>query len=184
MNNTEFILDDKPFMAFLDSMKTTKFKQSLNSGARKSLQIVKKQGIENLKTLVKWKNGRSVNVDKEVVFKKYSGGKRNNYKVDSFKKTFKIKTKRGTLESRVEIIHNKSGYNPLLTMMESSKGERYTKGSFKLFKKSKLPHSTGSIGRRFFSKAIQQTQTQVYKDLQSNIHNAIIRAKNKAEHGK
>lgn len=182
-NQVELKLDDEQFINFLGSIKPNKLKNALNSGARKSLAIVKKKAIDVLNRMNPWKNGNKVDTKKEYKFKKYSNGVKRFWKLPSFEKSIKIKTsKRDFLTSRVEIISKKG--NPLLVMMEASKGERYTKGKSRLFRKSTRGHSTGSIKRTFFSKAINDTRSAVHKSLEKSLHNSIIKAKEKAEQGK
>lgn len=182
-NQVQLKLDDKQIINFLQSIKPNKLKNALNSGARHSLAIIKKRAIEVLNWMHPWKNGNKVNTKKQYTFKKYVNGVKYQWKLPSFEKSIKIKTsKRDFFTSRVEIISKKG--NPLLVMMEASKGERYTKGKTRLFRKSKRSHSTGSITRTFFSKAINDSRSAVHKSLEKSLHNSIMKAKMKAEQGK
>ena len=70
--------------------------------------------------------------------------------------------------------------NPILKMMEASKGERETTGnSHKGIKKGRKAHSTGSIAHTFFTSAVQSTKTQVQESLQKNLDEAINKAREK-----
>ena len=67
----EFIttkFDDGGFRYFLQNVKGSKLKTALKSGVRKSLGIVKKQAVSNLKQ-ISFKNGGKLNTSEKVLFK-------------------------------------------------------------------------------------------------------------------
>lgn len=180
-SNIQMSLDDKRFLFWLENIKGTKLKSALKSGIRKSLNIIKKQAVSNLQT-IRWKNGRSVDISKEVIFKNKYG---TLYEVAPFKKAVVIKVKKNGLGGRIEIItkNTDKNWNPILKMMENAKGtHRETDGnSHQGIKKGRKAHSTGSIKRTFFSEAIKKTRSEVHNSLQKNLDDAIMRAKKKSE---
>lgn len=173
-------LDDKNFVIWMNNVKGTKLKAALKSGLRKSLNIIKKKAVENLKTIT-WKNGKGVNLDKDVTFKNAYGVE---YGAAPFKKGIVIKLKKSAISGRVEIItkNTDKNWNPILKMWENSKGNRETSGnSHKGIKRGRKAHSTGTIGRFFFSDAIKKTRNEVQSSLQKNLDDAIMIAKRKTE---
>lgn len=170
--------DDNGFRFFLTNIKGGKLKTALKGGIRKSLNIVKKKAVENLKA-IKFKNGRSLDTKGEVVFKNSYG---NRYVVAPFSKGVVIKLKKDGSSGRVEIITKDSdkNWNPILKMMEASKGKRETSGnSHQHIKRGRKAHSTGSIAHTFFTSAVQTTKSQVQQSLQKNLDEAINRAREK-----
>lgn len=163
----EFIktsFDDGGFTFFLQNIKGSKLKTALKSGLRKSLNIIKKKAVENLKGL-KFKKG-SLNTSEKVLFKKYHKGQKTLYVLPSFASGVMVKLFKDGSGGRAEIIGKGKNYNPILKMIENGKGNRRTN-----------KHSTGSIARNFFSSAVSSTKTQVQQSLQKNLEQAIIRAK-------
>lgn len=178
MAELRFIQDDGKFMFFLENIKGTKLKTALKSGVRKSLNIVKKEATKNLKALT-FKNGKNLDVNKEVDFKNRYG---NWYAAAPFKKAIVIKLKRDGTGGRVAIMTKSTdkNWNPILKMIEASKGERKTSGnSHQGIKQGRKPHSTGSIQHTFFTNAVQSTKHEVHNSLQKNLEDAIMRAKDK-----
>lgn len=170
--------DDNGFRFFLTNIKGGKLKTALKGGIRKSLNIVKKKAVENLKA-IKFKNGRSLDTKGEVVFKNSYG---NRYVVAPFSKGVVIKLKKDGSSGRVEIITKDSdkNWNPILKMIEASKGKRETSGnSHQGIKRGRKAHSTGSIAHTFFTSAVQTTKSQVQQSLQKNLDDAINRAREK-----
>ena len=173
--------DDKGFSYFLENVKGGKIKTALKSGLRKSLNIVKKKAIANLKA-ISFKNGKSLSsfaMSKGVLFKNSYG---EQYTAAPFSKAVTVKLKKDGSSGRVQIIHKQTdkNWNPILKMMEASKGERETTGnSHKGIKKGRKAHSTGSIAHTFFTSAVQSTKTQVQESLQKNLDEAINKAREK-----
>lgn len=162
MADLQMILKDNGFTFFLENIKSSKLKSALKSGIRKSLNIIKRKAVSNLKA-ENFKSGK-LDVTKEVKFKK--GG--NVYTLPSFSKGVMVKVFKNGLGGRAEIIGKGKNYNLILPMIENSKGERHTS-----------KHSTGSIAHTFFSTAVQSTKQNVHDSLQKNLEDAIIKARNK-----
>lgn len=178
MADMQMILKDGGFTFFLENVKGSKLKTALKSGIRKSLNIVKKRATDNLKAIT-FKNGKTLDVNKEVSFKNSYG---NVYNVASFKKGIAVKVKKNGDGGRVAIITKQSAtnWNPILKMIEASKGERKTSGnSHQGISKGRKAHSTGSIAHTFFTSAVQSTKTEVQNSLQKNLEESIMRAKDK-----
>lgn len=176
MSDLKMILNDGGFTFFLENVKGSKLKTALKSGIRKSLNIVKKKATQNLKTIT-FKNGKHLDVNKDVKFKNSYG---TVYNVASFRKGIVTKLKKDGSGGRVEIITKQTdkNWNPLLKMMEASKGNRKTSGnSHKGLKKGRKAHSTGSIAHTFFTNAVQSTKGEVHNSLQKNLEESIMRAK-------
>lgn len=171
-------LDDGKFTYFLENVKGTKLKSALKSGVRKSLNIIKKEATSNLKGIT-FKNGQKLDVNKDVYFKNKYG---SWYAAAPFKKGIVVKIKRDGSKGRVEIITKSTdkNWNPILKMIEASKGERKTSGnSHQGIKKGRKAHSTGSIAHTFFTSAVNSTKQQVQTSLQKNLEDAIMRARDK-----
>ncbi len=171
-------LDDGKFTFFLQNVKGNKLKTALKSGLRKSLGIVKKKAVQNLKGIT-FKNGKNLDTSRNVFFKNSYG---NWYAAAPFSKGVVIKLKKDGSSGRVEIITKQSdkNWNPILKMIEASKGKRETTGnSHQGIKQGRKAHSTGSIGHTFFTNAVQSTKSQVQQSLQKNLEDAINRAKEK-----
>lgn len=177
----EFIttkFDDGGFKYFLQNVKGGKLKTALKSGVRKSLGIVKKQAVSNLKQ-ISFKNGNKLNTSEKVLFKNKYG---TPYVVAPFSKGVVIKLKKDGSAGRVEIITKDSdkNWNPILKMMEASQGERHTDGNSHTGRKQgRKAHSTGSIAHTFFTTAVQSTKTEVQRSLQKNLEDAIMKAQEK-----
>lgn len=176
--------DDKGFTYFLNNVKGGKIKTALKSGLRKSLNIVKKKTVENLKGIT-FKNGSKFSafaMSKGVLFKNKYG---TPYTAAPFSKGVVVKLKKDGSSGRVEIIsspqnESNKNWNPILKMMEASKGDRKTSGnSHKGIKRGRKAHSTGSIAHTFFTSAVQSTKTQVQQSLQKNLDEAINKAREK-----
>lgn len=169
--------DDNGFTFFLDNVKGGKLKSALKSGIRKSLNIIKSQSTKNLKAIT-FKNGKNLDVNKPVLFKNSYG---TVYNAAPFKKAIAVKVFKDASGGRAEIIHRDSdkNWNPILKMIEASKGDRKTSGnSHQGIKRGRKAHSTGSIRNTFFSDAINQTKTKVHDSLQKNLDDAIMKARN------
>ena len=178
MADLQMILKDGGFTFFLENIKGSKLKSALKSGIRKSLTIIKKKATQNLKAIT-FKNGKNLDVNKPVIFKNSYG---TEYNAAPFKKAIAVKVFKDGSGGRAEIIHRDSdkNWNPILKMMEASKGNRETSGnSHQGIKRGRKAHSTGSIAHTFFTNAVESTKTQVHNSLQRNLEDAIIRAKNK-----
>lgn len=178
MADLQMILKDGGFTFFLENVKGSKLKTSLKSGLRKTLGIIKKEATKNLKAIT-FKNGKKLDVNKDVSFKNSYG---NTYSAAPFKKAIAVKVFKDGSGGRTEIIHRPSdkNWNPILKMMEASKGKRETSGnSHQGIKKGRKAHSTGSIAHTFFTSAVQSTKNQVQTSLQRNLEVAINRAKEK-----
>jgi len=172
------ILKDGGFTFFLENIKGSKLKSALKSGVRKSLNIIKKKATQNLKAIT-FKNGKKLDVNKEVYFKNSYG---TVYNAAPFKKAITVKVFKDGSGGRAEIIqrHSDKNWNPILKMIEASKGQRETSGnSHQGVKKGRKAHSTGSIAHTFFTNAVETTKSQVQQSLQKNLEDAIMRAKNK-----
>lgn len=171
-------LDDGNFTFFLQNVKGSKLKTALKSGLRKSLNIIKKKAVENLKG-ISFKNGKTLNTNETVVFTNSYG---NRYVVAPFSKGVVVKLKKDGSSGRVQIITKDTdkNWNPILKMIEASKGERFTTGnSHKGVKGGRKAHSTGSIAHTFFTNAVQSTRSQVQENLQKNLDEAINKAREK-----
>ena len=108
-------LDDGKFTFFLQNVKGNKLKTALKSGLRKSLGIVKKKAVQNLKGIT-FKNGKNLDTSRNVFFKNSYG---NWYAAAPFSKGVVIKLKKDGSSGRVEIItkHSDKNWNPILKMM-------------------------------------------------------------------
>lgn len=168
MADLKMILKDGGFQFFLENIKGSKLKSALKSGIRKSLNLIKKQAVNNLKQ-VDFKKGK-LNVNDTVRFKNNQG---TVYTLPPFRNAVMVKTFKDGSGGRAEIIGKGKNYNLILPMIENGKGNRFTKG------KSRKSHSTGSISHTFFTSAVQQTRTEVHNSLQKNLEDAINRAKTK-----
>lgn len=166
MAELQMILKDNGFTFFLNNIKGSKLKSALKSGIRKSLGIIKKKAVSNLKQ-IKFKKG-NLNISNPVTFKNSQGTK---YILPSFRSGVMVKVFKDGSGGRAEIIGRGKNYNLILPMIENGKGRRYTKGD--------KPHSTGSIAHTFFTSAVQSTKTEVHNSLQKNLEDAIIKARNK-----
>ena len=166
MAELQMILKDNGFTFFLNNIKGSKLKSALKSGIRKSLGIIKKKAVSNLKQ-IKFKKG-NLNVSNPVTFKNSQGTK---YILPSFRSGVMVKVFKDGSGGRAEIIGRGKNYNLILPMIENGKGRRFTKGD--------KPHSTGSIAHTFFTSAVQSTKTEVHNSLQKNLEDAIIKARNK-----
>jgi hypothetical protein len=178
MADLQMILKDGGFTFFLENIKGSKLKSALKSGIRKSLNIIKKTATQNLKAIT-FKDGKKLDVNRPVYFKNSYG---TVYNAAPFKKAIAVKVFKDGSGGRAEIIHRDSdkNWNPILKMMEASKGNRETSGnSHQGIKRGRKAHSTGSIAHTFFTNAVESTKTQVHNSLQRNLEDAIIRAKNK-----
>lgn len=178
MADLQMILKDGGFTFFLQNIKAGKLKTALKNGVRKSLNIIKKQATSNLKAIT-FKNGKHLDVNKEVTFKNSYG---TEYYAAPFRKAIAVKVFKDGSGGRAEIIHRDTdkNWNPILKMMEVSKGERKTSGnSHQGIKRGRKAHSTGTIAHTFFSNAVESTKTKVHDSLEKNLHEAIIRARNK-----
>ena len=169
MADLKMILKDGGFQFFLENIKGSKLKTALKSGIRKSLNIIKRKAVSNLKQ-VNFKKG-SIDVNKPIKFKNNYG---TVYNLPSFKQGIMVKVFKDGSGGRAEIIGRGKNYNLILPMIENSKGIRRTKG-----RNNRKEHSTGTIGHNFFSSAIESTKNKVHESLQKNLEDAIIRAKNK-----
>ena len=166
MAELQMILKDNGFTFFLNNIKGSKLKSALKSGIRKSLGIIKKKAVSNLKQ-IKFKKG-NLNISNPVTFKNSQGTK---YILPSFRSGVMVKVFKDGSGGRAEIIGRGKNYNLILPMIENGKGRRFTKGD--------KPHSTGSIAHVFFTSAVQSTKTEVHNSLQKNLEDAIIKARNK-----
>lgn len=166
MAELQMILKDNGFTFFLNNIKGSKLKSALKSGIRKSLGIIKKKAVSNLKQ-IKFKKG-NLNISNPVTFKNSQGTK---YILPSFRSGVMVKVFKDGSGGRAEIIGRGKNYNLILPMIENGKGRRFTKGD--------KPHSTGSIAHTFFTSAVQSTKTEVHNSLQKNLEDAIIKARNK-----
>lgn len=176
MADLQMILSDGGFTFFLENIKGSKLKSALKNGIRKSLNIIKKKATQNLKAIT-FKNGKRLDINKKVVFKNSYG---TEYDAAPFKKAIVTKVKRDGTGGRVEIItkHDDKNWNPILKMMEASKGKRETSGnSHKGKKQGRKAHSTGSIAHTFFTNAVQSSKAEVHSSLQKNLEDSIMRAK-------
>lgn len=176
MADLQMILSDGGFTFFLENIKGNKLKTALKSGVRKSLNIVKREATKNLKA-IKFKNGKSLDINKAVTFKNNYG---TEYYAAPFKNAIVVKVRRDGKGGKVEIITKDTdkNWNPILKMIEVSKGERKTTGnSHQGIKRGRKAHSTGSIAHTFFTNAVQATKQQVHSNLQKNLEDAIMRAK-------
>lgn len=155
--------DDNGFREFLENVKASKLKSSLRVGMRKSLNIIKRQTTINLKA-IKYKSG-SLDTSSPVIFKNKYGSK---YIFPAFPKSIFVRVAKSGKVGHVTIRKPKERTsNPILTFIHNAKGVRSTK-----------KHSTGSIGpHNFFAKAVEQTKSRVDSELQTNILNAIQKAK-------
>ena len=171
-------LDDKGFTFFLQNVKGGKIKSALKSGLRKSLNIIKKKAVTNLKGIT-FKNGKSLNTTEKVLFKNSYG---SLYIAAPFSKGVVVKLKKDGSSGRVEIITKDTdkNWNPILKMMEASKGKRETSGnSHQGIKRGRKAHSTGSISHTFFTNAVQSTKSELQQSLQKNLDDAINKARDK-----
>lgn len=178
MTDLRMILNDGGFTFFLENVKGSKLKSALKSGLRKSLNIIKRKATSNLKAIT-FKNGKKLDVNKEVDFKNSYG---THYNAAPFKKGIVTKLKRDGSSGRVQIMTKDTdkNWNPILKMIEASKGERKTSGnSHQGIKKGRKAHSTGSIAHTFFTSAVNSTKQQVQTSLQKNLEDAIMRARDK-----
>ncbi len=178
MTDLRMILNDGGFTFFLDNIKGSKLKTALKSGIRKSLNIIKKQATMNLRGIT-FKNGKSLDVNKEVDFKNSYG---THYYAAPFKKAITVKVKRDGSGGRVQIMSKEASnnWNPILKMIEVSKGNRQTTGNSHTGRKQgRKAHSTGSIGFTFFTNAVEQKRQEVHDSLQKNLDDAIMRARDK-----
>lgn len=175
MADLKMILKDNGFQFFLENIKCSKLKSALKSGIRKSLNIIKKKAISNLKQ-VQFKKGH-LDVNKQIKFKNSNG---SEYTLPPFKKGIMVKVFKDGSGGRAEIIGKGNNYNLILPMIENGKGTRYTKGSSNgLFKTARKSHSTGSISHTFFTTAVDSTKGDVHNSLQKNLEEAIMKARNK-----
>lgn len=168
--------DDGGFRFFLENVKGSKLKSALKSGLRKSLNIIKKQAVQNLAN-TEFKSGK-VNVNKQVRFKNSQG---TVYMLPSFKSGVMVKVKKDGSGGRAEIIGKGKNANLILPMIEAGKGERHTKG-IKIVNHHKMrvqSRSTGSITHTFFTSAVNSTKGQVQSALQKGLEDAITKAKEK-----
>lgn len=168
--------DDGGFRYFLMNVKGSKLKTALKNGLRKSLNIIRKEAVSNLKAL-KFKSG-SLDIDKTILF---INNKRMKYTLPPFKKGVMTKVFKDGSGGRVEVMGKGKNYNPILTMIEAGKGERKTR-AIKIINHHKMKvanHSTGSITRTFFTSAVQSTKSEVQKSLQKNLDEAINKAREK-----
>lgn len=178
MADLSMILNDNGFTFFLENVKGSKLKTALRSGIRKSLNIIKKETVKNLKAIT-FKNGQHLDVNKSVTFTNSYG---TEYDAAPFKKAVVTKVRRDGKGGKVEIITKQmdKNWNPILKMIEASKGERKTTGnSHKGIKKGRKSHSTGSIAHTFFTNAVQAKKSEVESNLEQNLHQAIMRARDK-----
>lgn len=178
MTDLKMILNDGGFTFFLENVKGSKLKTALKSGIRKSLNIIKKKATQNLQA-ISFKNGKKLDVNKEVDFKNSYG---THYYAAPFKKAITVKVKKNGDGGRVQIMSNpiSNNWNPILKMIEVSKGNRQTTGnSHTKRKQGRKAHSTGSIAHTFFTNAVETSKQQVHDSLQKNLDDAIMRARNK-----
>lgn len=169
MADLKMILKDGGFQFFLENIKGGKLKSAMKSAIRKSLNIVKKKATQNLRGL-EFKSGK-LNINDVIKFKNNYG---TTYTLPPFKNGIMVKPFKDGSGGRVEIIGKGKNYNLILPMIENGKGERFTKG-----KNNRKAHSTGSISHTFFTSAVQETKTKVHESLEKNLHDAIMKAKDK-----
>ena len=174
MAELKMILEDGGFKFFLENVKGGKLKSALKSGVRKSLNLIKKQALTNLKS-IKFKKG-NLNVNEPIKFKNSNG---STYTLPSFKQGIMVKVFKDGSGGRAEIIGKGKNHNLILPMIEAGKGDRETKGKVNLSKKARKSHSTGSISHTFFTSAVQSTINDVHNSLQKNLEDAIKRARDK-----
>lgn len=178
MADLQMILKDGGFQFFLDNVKGGKLKTALKSGVRKSLNLIKKKAVSNLKA-IKFKNGKNLDVNKTVDFKNSYG---THYNAAPFSRAIQVKVYKSGKGGQVQIIHDDSNknWNPILKMIEASKGKRSTSGNSHTGRKQgRKAHSTGSIAHTFFTNAVQSTKNEVHNSLQKNLEESIMRARNK-----
>ena len=167
---------DGGFKKFLEEVRPSKLKGALRSAIRKSLNIIKKKTIQNMKAIT-FKDGKKLETSKPVVFKNSYGTK---YLYPPFTQSVFVRVaksgKVGNVAIRKQSEPRKS--NPILTMIHNANGERRTKGRF-----GRKAHSTGSIGpRKFFQDAVNSTKTEAQNSLEKNVMEAINKIKEK--HGR
>lgn len=165
--------DDNGFREFLENVKASKLKGALRTGMRKSLTIIKKQAVANLKA-IKFKKGK-LDTSNGVVFKNSYGAR---YLYPAFPKSIFVRVAKSGKAGHVTIRKNVEPRqsNPILTMIQNAKGKRSTQGRGQGIRTKK--HSTGSIGpHNFFSGAVEQTKERAENELQKNVLEAIEKAK-------
>lgn len=175
----ELKFNDNGFREFLDNVKVSKLRGALRTGMRKSLNIIKKQAVTNLKA-IRFKKG-GLDTSNAVIFKNSNGKK---YIYPAFPKSILVRVAKSGKVGNVAIRKpSDKASNPILTMIQNAKGERFTKGRGQGFIKGnestrKKTHSTGSIGpHNFFGDAVEQTKARVENELRTNVLNAIEKAK-------
>lgn len=174
MADLKMVLKDGGFQFFLENIKGSKLKSALKSGISKSLNIIKKRAVSNLKS-IQFKSG-SLNVNDTVTFKNSYG---QTYTLPPFKNGVMVKVFKDGSGGRAEIIGTGKNYNLILPMIENGKGARMTKGRSINGKGARKAHSTGSIAHTFFTSAVQSTKSEVHASLQRNLEDAIMKAKDK-----
>lgn len=169
MSNLRMILDDGGFTFFLDNVKGGKLKSALKSGVRKSLNIIKKQVVSNLRNL-QFKSGQ-LDINKPVKFKNSYG---SDYTLPSFKQGVLTRAYRDGGGGVITISpKNRTKNNFILAMMENSKGIRRTKG-----RNDRKAHSTGSIKKDFFRIGLDAKRDEAHRTLEQHLHDAITKARN------
>ena len=158
---------------FLEEVRPSKLKSAFRSAIRKSLNIIKKKTLQNMRE-ISFKEGKKLDTGTPVIFKNNYGTK---YLYPPFRQSVFVRVaksgKVGNVAIRKPSEPRKS--NPILTMIHNAKGERKTKGRF-----GRKAHSTGSIGpHKFFQSAVNSTKTEVQNSLEKNVMDAINKVKEK-----
>jgi hypothetical protein len=157
-NNYEFEIDRKQVLDMFNDFDKRMRKKTLVSVLRKAANILRKQTISNLKSVVR-------NIDKK--------DKYNN----TLRKGIKVSVQKNNEEVKVHIMGNYK-----LKFFEIGTVPRYTKKwKGKSLKKQRY---TGSIKQyNFFRNAKQQTETQVFNSIEENLE-TIIKQINEKYHNK
>jgi hypothetical protein len=147
-NNYEFDINSKSVTDMFNDFDKRMRKKTLVSVLRKSANILRKQAISNLKSVIK-------NIDRK--------DKYNN----TLRKGIKVSVQRNNEEVKVHIMGNYK-----LKWFELGTVPRYIKKwKGKPLKKQRF---TGSIKQyNFFRNAKQQTETQVFNSIEENLETII-----------
>lgn len=149
MNNIRF--DDNGFSIFLNEVRPNKIKSALKSGMRKSLGIIKRQAVSNLRQVTP-----------------------NYKKKDKWGLTLQggilVKVNKDGLGGRAEIMGRGGKANFKLKFFENGTKTRKTRKGYNRGQMKTTP---------FFTPAVNSTKSQVHEALQTNLDESLRRAYNK-----
>lgn len=155
MNNNEFTVDAKQVIAMFDEFNAKLKKKTFSTALRKAANILRKQTITNLRQVVKRTRSK------------------NRWNGKTLESGIRIKIAKSAQAAKVHLMGDFR-----LKFFEMGTADRQVtkvKG-----KKLKKPRYTGKIdAKRFFQKAKQTTESQVFASIEQHLIDVIKKINNK-----